>query len=158
MGSQVSQNIPTTTTGNAVLMQNSTANWVGGYCGTLMYCYPCNLSTMAVCRLEVLIGTWSASELFNTLIILSSKVCGGEHGEGTRKSPLPGSKRNTLSAIGETTGVSSGNDATTRGSPARLGCTTPKAPPSNDTSESKAKPTPTIRRMLRPVKLLDMIV
>jgi hypothetical protein len=33
------------------------------------------------------------------------------------------------------------------GSPARLGCTTPTAPPSNDTPKSKAKPTPTIRRM-----------
>jgi hypothetical protein len=47
-----------------------------------------------------IIGTWSANVLSHTLIILSSTVCGSGHGEGTRKSPLPGSKRNTMSAVG----------------------------------------------------------
>ena len=79
------------------------------------------------------IGTWSANVPLHTLIILSSISCGGGHGEGTRKSPRPGSKRNTMGVIGGVTGVSSGNDMMTRGSLARLGCTTPAAHPSNDT-------------------------
>ena len=45
----------------------------------------------------------------------------------------------------------------TRGSPARFGCTAPKAPPSNDTSKSKAKPTRTIRCM-KPISKIGKVL
>src|SRR5467141_1312607 len=91
-----------------------------------------------------IIGTWSPNVLSHTLIILSSTVCGGGHGEGIRRSPRPGSERNTMSAIGDTTGVSSGNATMTRDSFARCGCTAPRAHPLKDTLKCKAKPTLTI--------------
>jgi len=73
------------------------------------------------------IGTWSAKVLSHMLIILSSIVCGGGHGEGNRKSPQSGSKRNTMGAIGDATGVSSGNNMMTRGRQARQqGCGPPR--------------------------------
>ena len=63
---------------------------------------------------------------------------------GIRRSPRPGSERNTMSAVGDTTGVSSGNATMTRDSLARCGCTAQRAPPLKDTLKCKAKPTLTI--------------
>jgi len=69
----------------------------------------------------------------------SSVVYGNGHGEGTRRSPRTGSRRDTLGNAGDAIGLSSVKHVTTRDSPASCGCTAPVAHPSNDTSRSKAK-------------------
>jgi hypothetical protein len=73
----------------------------------------------------------------------SSVVYGNGHGEGTRRSPRTGSRRDTLGNAGDAIGLSSVKHVTTRDSLASSGCTAPVAPPSNDTSRSKAKRTRT---------------
>jgi len=73
----------------------------------------------------------------------SSVVYGNGHGEGTRRSPRTGSRRDTLGNAGDAIGLSTVKQVTTRDSLASCGCTAPVAPRSNDTSRSKAKRTRT---------------
>jgi hypothetical protein len=91
-------------------------------------------------------------------ITTSSLVCGDGHDEDTRTRTHAGANKSTLRCVVVVTGPSSVKSAMTRGGQAKFGCATPVAHPSSDSLKSKGTRTPTTLPMLRPVKLLDMIV